>query len=166
MKDRKERTLIPFDGSKAYIAKAAGSSPDEVSSKNGTYEIAKHSVRRSGNAAILVWTVTVPADCRARLRLIGSPMARCCVGGRTILPPVCAGIFDTRTAEIPLKKGDNDISVMVYKPQDRGSVERGFSGLPMRVAAERIRRASWRASPGRAASPRCRRPRTGAAACM
>jgi hypothetical protein len=40
-----------------------------------------------------------------------------------------------RTAEISLKKGDNEISVMVYQPQDTFSVERGFSAMPMRVAA-------------------------------
>lgn len=135
MKDMKERTLYPFDGSKRYITKAAGSNPREVISKNGSYEIAKHANRQKGNAAILVWTVEVPADCKARLRLIASPSARCCVGSKVVLPPVCAGIFDSRTAEISLKKGDNDISLMVYKPQDRGSVERGFSGLPLRVAA-------------------------------
>ena len=135
MKDRKERTLFPFDGSKAYIAKAAGSTPREVVSKNGSYDVARHADRRSGNAAILVWTVNVPSDCRTRLRLVGSPMVRCCVGGKTVLPPVCAGIFDSRTAEISLSKGDNDISVMVYKPQDRASAERGFSAMPMRVAA-------------------------------
>lgn len=135
MKDKQERILIPFDGSRQYITKAAGSRPREVSSKNGTYEIAKHADGRSGNAAILVWTVNVPSDCTARLRLIASPTARCCFAGRTLLPPVSAGIFDLRTVEVPLKKGDNDISVMVYNPQDRASVERGFSGLPMRVAA-------------------------------
>lgn len=135
MKDKKERTLIPFDGSKAYINKAAGAKPREVSSPNGTYEISKHADGRSGNAAILVWTVRVKEDCKTRLRLIGSPMVRCCFGGKTLLPPVGAGIFDSRTAEISLKKGDNDISVMVYKPQDRVSVERGWASLPMRVAA-------------------------------
>ena len=135
MKDQKERTLIPFDGSKTYITKAAGPTPREVTSKNGTYEIAKHADRRAGNAAILVWTVNVPADCKTRLRLIASPSARCCLAGKTVLPPVCAGIFDSRTAEIALKKGDNDIAVMVYQPQDRVSVERGFSSLPLRVAA-------------------------------
>ncbi len=135
MKDPKERILFPFDGSKAYITKAAGATPREVTSKNGTYEIDKHADRRAGNAAILVWTVNVPADCTTRLRLIASPSARCCFAGKTVLPPVCAGIFDSRTAEISLKKGDNDISVMVYQPQDRVSAERGFSGLPLRVAA-------------------------------
>ena len=135
MKDPKERILFPFDGSKAYITKAAGTTPREAMSKNGTYEIAKHADRRAGNAAILVWTVNVPADCKTRLRLIASPSARCCFAGKTVLPPVCAGIFDSRTAEISLKKGDNDISVMVYQPQDRVSAERGFSGLPLRVAA-------------------------------
>ena len=116
MKDKKERILFPFDGSKSYITKAAGTKPREGTSKNGSFEIAKHADGRSGNAAILVWTVRVPADCKTRLRLI-------------------AGIFDSRTAEISLKKGENDISVMVYQPQDRASTERGFSGLPMRVAA-------------------------------
>lgn len=135
MKDKEERTLIPFDGTKAYITKAAGSNPREVESKNGSYEIAKHADRRPGNAAILVWTVRVQEDCKARLRLIGSPSARCCVGQKVVLPAVCAGIFDSRTAEISLKKGDNDISVMVYKPQDRVSAERGFSGMPLRIAA-------------------------------
>lgn len=135
MKDKKERTLFPFDGSNAYITKAAGPTPREVTSKNGSYEIAKHADRRVGNAAILVWTVRVPADCKTRLRLVGSPSAHCCGGGKSVLPPVCAGIFDSRTAEISLKKGDNDISVMVYQPQDRTSVDRGFSGLPLRVAA-------------------------------
>ena len=135
MKDKKERILFPFDGSKSYITKAAGTKPREVTSKNGSFEIAKHADGRSGNAAILVWTVRVPADCKTRLRLIASPSARCCFGGKTVLPPVCAGIFDSRTAEISLKKGENDISVMVYQPQDRASTERGFSGLPMRVAA-------------------------------
>ena len=52
-----------------------------------------------------------------------------------MLPPVNAGIFDLRTAEISLKKGENDISVMVYQPQDRVSVESGFYSLPMSVAA-------------------------------
>ena len=135
MKDKKERILFPFDGSKSYITKAAGTKPREVTSKNGAYEIAKHADGRSGNAAILVWTVRVPADCKTRLRLIASPSARCCFAGKTVLPPVCAGIFDSRTAEIALKKGENDISVMVYQPQDRVSAERGFSALPMRVAA-------------------------------
>ena len=135
MKDKKERTLFPFDGSKSYITKAAGTTPREVTSKNGSYEIAKHADNRSGNAAILVWTVRVPADCTTRLRLIASPSARCCLAGKTVLPPVCAGIFDLRTADISLKKGDNDISVMVFQPQDRVSTERGFSTLPLRVAA-------------------------------
>ena len=135
MKDKKERILFPFDGSKSYITKAAGTKPREVTSKNGSFEIAKHADGRSGNAAILVWTVRVPADCKTRLRLIASPSARCCFGGKTVLPPVCAGIFDSRTAEISLKKGENDISVMVYQPQDRASTERGFSSLPMRMAA-------------------------------
>ena len=135
MKDKKERTLIPFDGSKKYIEKAAGSTLREVVSKNGTYDIAKHADRRAGNAAILVWTVNVPADCKTRLRLVASPSARCCVAGKLVLPQVLAGIFDSRTAEISLKKGNNDIAVMVYKPQDRAGVERGFSGLPLRVGA-------------------------------
>ncbi|MBO4709617.1 MAG: exo-alpha-sialidase [Kiritimatiellae bacterium] len=135
MKDKKEHTLLPFDGSKKYIEKAAGSTPREVVSKNGTYDIAKHADRRAGNAAILVWTVNVPADCKTRLRLVASPSARCCVAGKLVLPQVLAGIFDSRTAEISLKKGNNDIAVMVYKPQDRAGVERGFSGLPLRVGA-------------------------------
>lgn len=135
MKDKKERTLIPFDGSKSYITKAAGSKPREVTSPNGSYEIAKHADRIAGNAAILVWTVRVPADCKTRLRLIGSPSVYCCIGGKTVLPPVCAGIFDPRTAEVSLKKGENDISVMVYQPQDRVSAERGFNTFPLRVAA-------------------------------
>jgi hypothetical protein len=135
MKDKKSRELYKFDGSKNYIQKAAGSSPREVSSKNGTYEISKHAQRRAGNAAILVWSVRVKSDCKTRLRLIASPTARCCLMGKTVLPPACSGIFDMRTAEISLKKGDNEISVMVYQPQDTFSVERGFSAMPMRVAA-------------------------------
>lgn len=135
MKDMKERTLIPFDGSKQYITKAAGTKPDEISSKNGTFEISKHAGTKRGNAAILVWTVTVQEDCKTRLRLIGSPSARCCVNGKVALPAVCAGIFDSRTADIQLKKGDNDIAVMVYKPQDRASMERGFHEMPLRIAA-------------------------------
>jgi len=135
MKDKKEHTIYPFDGSKSYITKAAGSKPREVMSKNGSYEIARHAGRLRGNAAILVWTVSVQEDCKTRLRLIGAPSVRCCVGGKVVLPAVCAGIFDSRTADISLKKGDNDISVMVYQPQDRGSVERGFSNKPLRVAA-------------------------------
>jgi len=135
LKDKKEHTIIPFDGSKDYITKVAGTKPREVTSKNGSYEIEKHADGRSGNAAILVWTVSVPADCKTRLRLIGSPSVRCCVGTKVVLPAVCAGIFDSRTAEISLKKGDNDIAVMVYQPQDRASTERGFSKMPLRVAA-------------------------------
>jgi len=135
MKDKKEHTLIPFDGKKSYIEKAAGPTANEMSSANGTYEISKHANRRRGNAAIAVWTVRVPADVKARLRVIASPTARWCVNGKCVMPPVCATIFDRRTAEISLKKGDNDISVMVYQPQDRSSSERGFSGLPMRLAA-------------------------------
>lgn len=135
MKDKKERTLFPFNGSKSYITKAAGSRPREVVSKNGSYEIAKHADGRKGNAAILVWTVRVPEDCTTRLRLIASPSARCCFEGKTVLPPVHAGIFELRTAEVALKKGENDISVMVYQPQTYSAVEWGFSRLPMRVAA-------------------------------
>ncbi len=135
MTDKKERKIKPFDGTKAYITKVAGPNPREVISKNGTYEIAKHADRRPGNAAIVVWTVRVPKDCKARLRLIGSPTARCCVGEKQALPPACTTIFESRTAEIELKAGENDIGVMVYKPQDRLSAEAGFSELPMRVAA-------------------------------
>ena len=135
MTDRKERKIRPFDGTKAYITKVAGPNAREVISRNGTYDIAKHADRRAGNAAIVVWTVRVPNDCTARLRLIGSPTARCCVGEKLALPPHCTTIFEPRTAEIALKKGDNDIGVMVYQPQDRTSAEAGFSGLPMRIAA-------------------------------
>lgn len=135
MKDKKKRTIIPFDGKKAYIAKVGGGSPQFVSSKNGAYDIAKHANRRRGNAAILVWTVRVPEDCKARFRVIGAPSAQWCVGTKVALPAVCTDIYGWRTVEVALKQGDNDISVMVYQPLDSVSKRNGFSDKPMRVAA-------------------------------
>lgn len=135
LRDKIKREFYPFDGSKAYIAKAAGEDAVEVTSRTGAYEIAKHANRRRGNAAILVWTVRVPEDCTTRLRLFASPAAYCCVGKTEVLSPVYAGAFDYRTIEVSLKKGDNDISVMVYQPKGSAAVSRGFSDMPMRVAA-------------------------------
>ena len=135
MTDKKERKIRPFDGSKNYINTAAGAKYTEVSNPNGTIEIENYRNRRPGNAAIVVWTVSVPEDCKARLRLIGSPTARCCLGTSCVLAGVCATIFDARTAEISLKKGENDLAVMVYVPQHREACEAGFGNLPMRLAA-------------------------------
>ena len=134
MKDKKERQIEPYNGKKAYINKVVGERFDEMENDLGTFEVEKYRKHRAGNAAIAVWTVSVPEDCKAKLRLIGSPMARCCLGTKCVLPAVNAGIFDHRTAEIELKKGENEISLMVYQPQDRLSSEAGFSGLPMRFA--------------------------------
>ena len=134
MRDRKERHVMPYDGSKRYISRTAGQTFTEMENDTGTFAVEKYRKHRSGNAAIAVWTVSVPEDCKARLQLIGSPMVRCCVGTRCVLPAVGATIFDRRTAEIELKKGENEISLMVWDPQDRASCEAGFSGLPMRFA--------------------------------
>ena len=131
---KKKDKIRPFDGTKAYVEKAAGKAITEMSSANGTFAIDDYRKRRPGNAAIVVWTVRVPEDCTARLRLIGSPTARLLVGTKCVLPAVCATVFESRTAEIELKKGENEVSAMVYVPQDRTSCEAGFDDLPMRIA--------------------------------
>ena len=134
MTDKKERKIRAFDGTKGYVEKVAGKAFTEMSNANGTFAIDDYRKHKPGNAAIVAWTVSVPADCKARLRLVGSPMARLLLGTKCVLPATCATIFESRTAEIELKKGENEIAAMVYVPQDRTSCEAGFGDLPMRIA--------------------------------
>ena len=134
IRDKLMRTIAPYDGSVGYRRKVAGDTFVEMENDKGTYAAEKFFKHRTGNAAIASWTVEVKEDCTARLRLIGSPMTRCCLGTRCVLPAVGSTIFDQRTAEINLKKGENEISLMVWDPQDVDSCKAGWSGLPMRFA--------------------------------
>ena len=125
--------MTPYDGSKGYLTKTCGERFKEMVEKNGTYEIKKYQKHDMGDAAILSWTVQVPEDCEAKMRLIASPSARCFVGKTLVLPAVTATIFEPRTADLKLKKGENEISLMVYHPREREAVESGLAGLPLRI---------------------------------
>ena len=127
--------VLPFDGTPAYIRRAVGEQFAEMGSKRGAFSVADFAKDRRGDAAICVWTVRVPKACTAKLRLACSPMGCCCFEGKTVLPNARATVLEPRTVELKLKKGENDIVVLLQQPQDRASVESGVSVSPMRVAA-------------------------------
>ena len=98
--------------------KAAGKSCSNAESKTGAYDLAKLCAKKTG-AAYVVWTVKAAKAGKARLRVIGAPSAAFGVNGQAVFPETAGTMFDARTAEVTLRKGDNEI---VAFAKDAGGV--------------------------------------------
>lgn len=67
----------------------------------------------------MVWTVKAAKAGKARLRVVGAPSAAFGVNGQPVCPETAGTMFDARTAEVTLRKGDNEI---VAFAKDAGGV--------------------------------------------
>ena len=107
---------IAFGGTAKDLARVAGAKYNAAASDEGVYPVSKFQGDCRGNAAVLVWTVKVAKDCRAKLRFHGSPAFGCWLRGKMLRSVSPSHIFLPVIYDIELKAGENEIMALVTNP--------------------------------------------------
>ena len=107
---------LAFKGLASDLRRATNGAFGEAESKTGVYPVEKFAKDRRGNAAVLVWTVKVEKDCRAKLRVYGGPAFGCWLGGKCLRSVALSDVTAPNLLDVELKAGENEIMALVANP--------------------------------------------------